>query len=85
MIDKEPIPKFATEAEEAQQWYEQRDRGCASFAGGFLAILPASGRPRGAASGRSDRLPISLRARRWSPGGLSPRFFMVFYNSCRKT
>src|ERR1022692_2199597 len=26
MTNKEPIPKFATEAEEAQWWYEQRDR-----------------------------------------------------------
>src|ERR1039458_4989316 len=25
MTNKEPIPKFATEAEEAQWWYEQRD------------------------------------------------------------
>ena len=26
ILNKEPIPKFATEAEEAQWWYEQRDR-----------------------------------------------------------
>lgn len=26
MINKEPVPKFATESEEAQWWYEQRDR-----------------------------------------------------------
>jgi hypothetical protein len=26
MVNKEPIPKFATEAEEAEWWYEQRDR-----------------------------------------------------------
>ena len=26
VINREPIPKFATEAEEAQWWYEQRVR-----------------------------------------------------------
>ena len=26
MTNKQPIPKFATEAEEAEWWYEQRDR-----------------------------------------------------------
>jgi hypothetical protein len=26
IVNKEPIPKFATEAEEAQWWFEQRDR-----------------------------------------------------------
>jgi hypothetical protein len=26
MTNKEPIPKFATEAEEAEWWYEQRER-----------------------------------------------------------
>jgi hypothetical protein len=64
MTDKEPIPKFATEAEEAQWWYEQRDRlgekAEASLARGEL-------KPR-----RLPPSPIKGAGRRTSPRKLHP-------------
>jgi hypothetical protein len=57
-MNQKPIPKFATEAEEAQWWYEQRDRlsekAEAALARGELKPrrLPPSPSPLGSAGKR---------------------------------
>jgi hypothetical protein len=57
-MNQKPIPKFATEAEEAQWWYEQRDRlsekAEAALARGELKPrrLPPSPSTRGSARKR---------------------------------
>ena len=72
MTNKESIPKFATEAEEAQWWYEQRDRLTEKAEAALarrelkqrrLPRNPIVGRPAGRATketpNRSDILSLS--------------------------
>jgi hypothetical protein len=64
ILNKEPIPKFATEAEEAQWWYEQRDRlGENAQAALARGELKPRRLPRSPATGGSARKPLRRNAK----------------------
>jgi len=68
-MNQKPIPKFATEAEEAQWWYEQREqlteKAEAALAHGELKLrrLPPSSAPAGPAKNITIRVPDEDLAR----------------------
>ena len=65
IINEEPIPKFATEAEEAQWWYEQRDRlGKNAEAALARGELKPRRLPPSPATGRSTRKHLHGSAKR---------------------